>query len=139
MLKSFTVNIDQTTNPATVLISNAVLADKPLLADKDIVFYTKATTTFKLKTGFKSIIQNYGVDKAFAVTVDNQPVYFGIFYPAYLSSIAFGVATIDPILFNDKELEIKFASIVGNSYLPQLDNRNNSQIINTLKETGRVR
>ena len=139
MLKSFTAIIDRTTNPATVSISNAVLADTPFVADTDIEFYTKSTTTFKLKKDIKSIIKNYGVDKAFAVTVNNQAVFFGVFYPAYLSSIAFGVATIDPIIFHDNELKIQFATIDGNSYLLQLDKRNDSRITNSLKASGRLR
>ena len=139
MLTSFTANVDRTTNPATISIVNAALADTPLVADNDIESYTKLTTTFKLKKDIKSIIQNYGADKAFAVTVNKQPVYFGIFHPAYLSSIAFGVASIDPILFIDNELKIQFATIEGNNYLLQPDKRNDSQITNTLRATGRVR
>ena len=139
MLTSFTANVDRTTNPATISIVNAVLADTPLVADNDIEFYTKLTTTFKLKKDIKSIIQNYGADKTFAVTVNKQPLYFGIFHPAYLSSIAFGVASIDPILFIDNELKIQFATIEGNNYLLQPDKRNDSQITNTLRATGRVR
>ncbi len=139
MPKSFTVNVDQTTSPATVSISNAVLADTPLVTDKEIEFYKKSTTTFKLRKNIKPIIQNYGADKAFAVSVNNQPVYFGQFHPAYLSSIAFGLATIDPILFSDNALKIQFPTVDGNSYLLQLNKRNDSRIINTLKATGRVR
>lgn len=139
MLKSFRVNVDRTTNPATISISNAVLSDTPLVADNDIEFYIKYTTTFKLKKALKTIIQNYGPDKSFAVTVDKQPIYFGTFHPAYLSSIVFGVATIDPILFSDNELKIQFATITGNSYLLQFDKRNNSEIINSLNSIGRAR
>lgn len=139
MLKSFTATIDRTTNLATVSILNAVLADTPFIADADIEFYTKSTTTFKLKKDIKSIIKNYGADKAFAVTVNNHAVYFGVFHPAYLSSIAFGVATIDPILFSDNELKIQFATIDGNSYLLQLDKRNDSRITNSLKASRRLR
>lgn len=139
MLKSFTANVDVTTTPATVSISNAVLADAPLIADKDIKFYTKSTTTFELKKDIKSIIKNYGADKAFAVTVNNQPIYLGVFHPGYLSFIAFGVATIDPIPSSDNELNIQFATIEGNTFLLQLDKRNDNQIINSLKATGRVR
>ena len=139
LLKSFTTTIDRTTNPATVSISNAVLADTPLVANTDIEYYTKSTTTFKLKKDIKSIIKDYGADKAFAVAVNNEAIYFGAFHPAYLSSIAFGFATIDPILFSDNELKIQFATIDGNSYLLQLDKRNDSRITNSLKASGRLR
>ena len=139
LLKSFTSTIDQSTTPATVSITNAVLDDTPLVSDQDIKFYTKATTTFTLRKDVQTIIKSYGPDKAFAVTVDNQMVYYGKFHPFYLSSITFGVATIAPDLSNNNELKIDFVTIVGNSFLHQLDKRNGSQIINTLKATNRLR
>ena len=79
MLQSFSININQTTSPATHTISNAVFADTPLITDQDIEFYTKSTTTFKLRKDIQPIIMNYGADKAFAVTVDKQPVYLESF------------------------------------------------------------
>ncbi len=139
LLKSFTKSIDQSTYPGTVSISNAVLDDTPLVADADIKFYRKSTTTFKLKKDIRSIINNYGADKAFAVTVNNEVIYFGVFHPAYLSSIAFGVATIDPILFIDNELIIQFVSADGYSDLLELDKRNDSRITNSFKESGRLK
>jgi hypothetical protein len=139
MLQSFSLNINQATNPATISISNAVLAETPLVADHDIRSYTRSTTTFNLKKDIKSIIKNYGPDKAFAVTVDKQVVYYGKFHPAYLSSITFGLATIDPIFYSNNELKIQFASIDRNSNLQQLDKRNDTLIINALSATGRLR
>ena len=139
MLQSFSLNINQATNPATISISNAVLAETPLVADHDIRSYTRSTTTFNLRKDIKSTIQNYGPDKAFAVTVDKQVVYYGKFHPAYLSSITFGLATIDPIFYSNNELKIHFAAIDGNSNLQQLDKRNDTLIINALSATGRLR
>jgi hypothetical protein len=139
LLKSFTSGVDQSTTPATVSITNAVLDDTPLVTDQDIQFYTKATTTFTLRKDIQTTIQNYGPDKAFVVTVDNQPVYYGKFHPLYLSSMAFGVATIAPSFYNNSELKIDFTIIEGNSLLQQLDKRNDSRIINTLKATNRLR
>lgn len=139
LLKSYTETINQTTTPATLSLSNAVLDDAPFVADEDIRYYKKSTTTFTLKKNIKPIIHDYGADKAFAITVDKQPVYFGKFHPAYLSSIQFGVATIDPVLFSDNELTIQFAMITGSSDLQQLDKRNDSRIINALKASGRLK
>lgn len=139
LLKSFAVNVDQTTTPFTISVVNAVLADAPLVANKDIAYYTKATRTFKLKRDIKAVIQNYGPDKAFTVTVDGQPVYYGAFHPGYLSSIVFGLAMIDPILLNDRNLPIQFATIDGNSFLLQLDKRNDERILNALRATRRLR
>lgn len=139
LLKSFTTTVDQSTTPATISVTNAVLDDTPLVSDQDIKGYVKATTTFVLRRDIQTVIQNYGLDKAFAVTVDKQPVYYGQFHPLYLSSITFGLATISPLLFNNHELQIDFATIEGNSILQQLDKRNDSRIIDALKTTNRLR
>ncbi|TDH23509.1 hypothetical protein EXU57_17050 [Segetibacter sp. 3557_3] len=139
LLKSFTSAVDTTTKPVTVAITNPVLDDTPLVADEDIRFYTRGTNTFTLRKDIKTVIQHYGPDKAFAVTVDNQPVYLGKFHPLYLSSMTFGVATIAPEINNNKELKIDFITIEGNSFLQQLDKRNDSRIINTLKASNRLR
>lgn len=139
VLKSYTVNVNQSTNPFTLSISNAILQEIPLVADKDISFYHKASATFKLKKDIKSIIKNYGSDHAFAVTVDGEPIYYGKFHPAFLSSMVFGLPTIDPILFRNNELEIKYVTIDGIPDLLQYDKRNDSRIIKTLEATNRLR
>lgn len=137
VLKSFTSTVDLSTNPVTFLITNAVLENTAWVADRDILFYKRATTSFILRKKTQLNLQNYGPDKAFAVTVDDQPVYYGRFHPAYLSSISFGVATISSALNN--ELKIDFPSIEGNLFLQQLDKRNDSRLINSLKATNRLR
>ena len=139
LLKSFTSTVDQSTTPATNSITNAVLDDTPLVADHDIIFYTRAAATFTLGKDIQTVIQNYGSDKAFAVTVDNQPVYYGAFRPLYLSSITFGVATIYPLLYKNNELKIDFPTIQDNNYMQQLDKRNDTRLINALKGTNRLR
>lgn len=139
MLTSHTSSIDRTTFPVTVAISNAVLADTPLVTEKDIVFYMPSTTTFYLDKDIRHTIRNYGPDKAFAVTVGNEVVYYGKFHPLYLSSITFGMATISPPLLNGNELRIDFVTLTGSSSLLQLDKRNDSRIIYALKATGRLR
>ncbi|MGN6617778.1 MAG: hypothetical protein ACTHJ5_11445 [Ilyomonas sp.] len=139
MLNSFTRTINQSTNPATISITDAVLADTPLVADEDIRFYTKSTATFKLKKDIKAIIQNYGPDKGFAVTVNKHPVYFGLFHPLYMSSIAYGVVTVSPESFTKNELKIQFAGMDGSFDLQQLDKRNDELLINSLKVSGRLR
>lgn len=139
LLKSFTATIDPATTPAVVSINNAVLDNTPLVADGDIAYYSRSTTTFTLRKNIQATIQDFGPDKAFAVTVDRQPVYYGRFHPLYLSSITFGVATIAPFLSDSKNLKIDFANFTGSSWLLQLDKRNDPQIINRLRATGQLR
>jgi hypothetical protein len=138
-LKTFELNVNQTATPATLVITNAVPEDKPIVSDNDIEYYTKSTSEFKLNKDISSITKTYGRDKAFVVTVNKQPVYYGVFHPAYLSSMSLGVATIDPILFDGKNLKVQFIKIEGNSLLQKLDKRNDSRITNSLKSTGRLR
>ena len=139
MLKSFTVNTNQSTPPGITTISNAVLEAAPLVSDNDIAYYTQATTTFKLKKDIKSIIKDYGADKAFAVTVNGKAVYYGLFHPAYLSSLVIGLATIDPFLYNEKELTVQFVEIEDNVDLQKLDKRNDESIITAFSSSGRLR
>ena len=135
MLKSFTTSINRTTSPGAISISNAILADTTLVADSEIESYTQSTTTFKLRKDISSIIRNYSTNKAFAVTVDNKPVYYGLFHPGYLSSITFGLATIDPL---NQQLRINFTSN-GSSDMLRLDKRNDSRIINSLRKSQRLK
>lgn len=139
LLHSFTTVVDQSTIPATVSIQNPVLESRPLVADKDIELYAKATSTFILHKDIQSIIQDFNSDKAFAVTVDNEPVYYGKFHPLHLSSILFGVATITPMADRNDALHIGFATFDGSTFLQQLDKRNDSRIMQALDETGRLR
>ena len=139
MLKSFTAGIDESTVPVTNTISNAVLEATPLVSDNDIEYYIQATTTFKLKKDIESIIQDYGPDKAFAVTVNGKPVYYGFFHPAYLSSLTIGLATIDPFLYDNKDLTVQFVEIEDNPELKDLDKRNDKSIIAVFSGSGRLR
>jgi hypothetical protein len=138
MLKSFATGIDQSYTPPVNTITNAVLESTPLISDADIISYSKDSRTFTLRRDVKNIIQNYGPDKAFAIAVDNQVIYYGAFHPAYLSSLRFGLATIDPILISNKELKIDFVNITG-LYIHPLDKRNDDQLLHALKITGRLK
>lgn len=139
-LKSFTIQPDQTTSPATLLLKDAVLSDTILVADKDIISYTQSSATFSLKNNIAPIIKDYTGNQGFAITVNKNPIYFGIFHPAYLSSMVIGIPTIDPIFYDiKKELTMNYILITGNTYLSQIDKRNDSQIIDALKQSGRLR
>lgn len=138
LLKSFTAGVDQSATPAVNTIANAVLEDAPLVSDDNILFYVQDSHTFLLRKDIKGIIQNYGPDKAFAVTVDGEVVYYGSFHPAYLSSMKVGLATIDPILVNNRELRIDFVNLTG-TFVHQLDKRNDKRIVDALKATGRLK
>jgi hypothetical protein len=139
LLRSFTVQTNSSHNPPLLSITGAVLEESPLVADGDIAYYNQATATFHLRKDIPSVIRSYGGDKAFAVTVDGKPVYYGRFHPSYLSSITFGLATIDPIFISGRELPVRFQSLQGSPALELLDLRNDKRLMDALKASGRLR
>ena len=139
LLQSFTKTINQATMPATVVMTNSKLSPSPLVADNDIARYNPASKTFLVKKDLRPLLKNLGPDKGFAVTVDKEPVYVGLFHPSYMSSLVFGLATIDPLSFHENELKIHYVDLVGDPVLQQLDKRNHERLIRALKETGRLR
>lgn len=140
MLKSFTSRNDTSVKPFVVNIENVVLEDQPLVTNTDILYYNQSTFTYKLDRNIQSRIANYGADKAFAVVVDGDPVYYGKFHPAYMSSIAFGIATIDPILLlNNNELTMRYVGVPNEPAFNLFDKRNDGRIIRALKNTDRLR
>lgn len=139
LLKSWTQEINSTTNPGLLTISNAVLEDRPLVSDPEIKTYDHSSTSFQLYSEIKPVIAAFGPEKAFAVTLNGTPVYYGKFHPAYLSSTVIGVATIDPLLSGDYELPLRFIHIQGNAELASLDKRNHPAIIESFRRSGRLR
>lgn len=139
LLQSFNRTVDLSVAPGVTQISNAVLAGSPLVADKDIAWYSAVNKTFGLKKDISSQLKDYGPDKAFAVTVNGEPVYYGVFHPAYLSSIVFGIATIDPFWVTGKELPIRYTLYDNNPALQRLDKRNEARLLAALQQSGRLR
>jgi hypothetical protein len=143
LLTSFKINRDPlftSLTPYTPFITDAVLASTPIVNDRDIRYYRQSDHIFKLKRSIKEDIRNYGASTGFAVTVDKDPVYYGMFHPAYLSSITFGLATIDPIIFvNEDELRLSYVGMTGDPQMAQLDKRNDSRLLSALRATDRLR
>jgi hypothetical protein len=139
LLKSFSISTNQATAPHTLVISNPVLSETPFVEDGYIRSYSTSDRTFQLTTNIGDAIKDYGADKAFAVTVNRQPVYYGLFHPGYLSSLPFGVAMIDPILSFNNQIRVDYVLINGMPDLVALDKRNDSLLINSLRSSGRLR
>jgi len=126
--------------PYAVSIKDARLEKKPLVANGDIEYYEQAAFLFKLKKNIKPLIKDFSGDRGFAVTVNNETVYYGVFHPAFLSSLTFGVATIDPFaLTTESSVTMQYLNYDNNVQLAQLDKRNDPRILNALSATGRLR
>lgn len=139
LLKSFVWSIDSTKTPVVTTITNAVLNNTPLIADADIEYYTKDTYTYTLNKSIESTIRDYGLDKGFAVTVNQRPIYYGRFQPQNPNSFPLGQAVIrNSFLPKDNEVRIDFVNLTG-TYVSELDKRNDIHILNAFKATGRLR
>jgi len=138
LLQSYTTE-NNPSNPSLVSINNAVLEDTPFVRDDEIRYYDQQARSFRIRTNIKQDVQTFGPDKAFAVTVNDDPVYYGRVHPAYLSSITLGIATIDPILTGTNDLPMRYAYIDQMPILQQLDKRNDQRILNAFRATGRLR
>jgi hypothetical protein len=118
-------------------VSNAVLAATPLVTDSDIESYDQSTYTFELSRNINAEIKNFGADKAFAVTVGKQVIYYGVFQPSFLSSLRVGIALIDP-LSTQTDIRIGFVNITG-TIIHLKDKRNDSRLLFALQESGRLK
>jgi len=139
LLESFSTVLNPA-SPYAISITGARLEKQPLVANSDIEYYEQAQYLFKLKKNIKPLIKDFSGDRGFAVTVNNETVYYGVFHPAFLSSITFGVTTIDPLSFTtESSVSLQYANYDNNTQLAQLDKRNDPRILNALSATGRLR
>ena len=139
LLKSFAI-VSSATIPEAVTITDAKLEKTPLVADSDIEYYKQSEWLFKLKKNIRPLIQNFSSDNGFAVMVNNHVVYYGIFHPEFLSSITFGLATIDPFTFTtESSVSMQYANFNNNPQLTQLDKRNDPRLLAAMASSGRLR
>ena len=73
-------------NKCQVDASRSTIEDIPLVTNQDIIEYAKTNYEFKLTDGGIQKLQTLKTRNAFAVTVDKQVIYYGIYMPDYLSS-----------------------------------------------------
>lgn len=138
-LQSFARTVDASAAPAITRYTNLTLSAVPLLADKDIAGYNPTSTTFYLRKNIEPVIRDFGPDKAFAVTVNKEIIYVGEFRPAYLSSVVFGIATINPAFAQDRQLKIDYIRIDNRPDAAALDKRNDKRLLDALIKSGRLR
>jgi len=139
LLESFS-RVSNPVSPYAISITDARLEKQPLVRNGDIDYYEQAQYLFKLKKNIKPLIKDFSGDRGFAVTVNNETVYYGVFHPAFLSSLTFGVATIDPFaLTTESSVTMQYLNFDNNVQLAQLDKRNDPRILNALSATGRLR
>ena len=118
------------------------LKSEPLLAYDDIVAYHRADFAFIVsddkKTELTGILKDVAV-QAFAVTVDKEVIYWGYFWPAYMSMMCYWV-TIDPLFVfaTDNEIPVELAYPTSEYTLLNHDPRNDPRILGVFKRDGKL-
>ena len=138
LLDSFQYNVDETTVPATVLVADANIGDRPYISNDEIIGYERETNTFLVRSRAAERLTQLNPG-GFVVTVERVPVYFGFIRPPYLSSIIFGSPTISAMQPDPNRIAIDFATVDDAPHLRTLDKRNEPTLLAALAKSGRLR
>ena len=138
LLQSFSRSVDASAGLAITRYNNTTLSPTPLVANSDIVNYSPAKTTFYLKKDIGPVVKDFGPDKAFAVTVNKRIIYVGEFRPAWLSSVVFGIATINPTFVNGRQIPVDYIRLDNRPDLKELDRRNDNRLLQAMLKSGRL-
>jgi hypothetical protein len=121
-------------NPAT-----AVLQNKPLVLNDDILEYSDDEYTFQLKEDAHKKIKALMDRTPFAVTLNKRVVYYGIFKPGFSSSSCDHSITMDA----SWSAAGKISLTLGYPGLMQgvtiTDRRNDPALLLALKQQGKLR
>jgi hypothetical protein len=103
----------------------------PFLVDTDILSYNEKEFTFTLTdAAAKKITVDF--NKKFSLRVGGKDVYNGIFWPLFLSSLPNGIYYAS---FQSGTINAGFA----NNKTGKVDNRNDKDLIDALKNSNRLR
>jgi hypothetical protein len=116
----------------------SVLEDTAFVKNNNIIAYSAANFRFKLSDPSIQKINKFYDGTPFAVTVDKNIIYYGIFKPGFSSSTCDHSITMD-IYFSTNEigLNLGYPGTSPNSVID--DQRNNALLIGTLKKQGKLK
>jgi len=112
--------------------TSAVLADTPLIKNENILGYSQAAYEFMVDSAGSSKVRD--LQGAFAVTVNKQIIYYGIFKPFTSSSSCNQSITISAIS-NKLMVRLGYPTLTG-IYID--DQRNNPILITALQKQGKL-
>lgn len=126
-----------------ILESSIILNDSSLIEYDDITAYDPETHRFFLSTSANQALAKIGSEKlhgrAFALTINREPVYTGYFWAAFSSSICDWV-NIDPLSFASLNfLEVKLGYPWYSPEMQIPDNRNDQILLNILQQDGKLK
>jgi hypothetical protein len=117
----------------------SVLQDTAIIKNQDILEYSQTNYQFKLTDLAIQKVKTFRDFTAFAVTVDKQVIYYGFFKPGFSSSSCAHSITMDLDWTSANKITLKLG------YPGQLqgvtidDERNNSKLVATLSNQGKLK
>jgi hypothetical protein len=119
--------------------ATAVLQEIPVVRNDDIVAYSKKEYTFELTDDAIARANKFTNWYAFAVTVDKQVVYYGIFKPFISSSSCDHSITMNNNLPGGNKISVQLGYPGLMTGITIDDQRNNSKLIAALSAQGKLR
>lgn len=119
--------------------SASLLQDTAVIKNQDILEYSQTNYQFKLTDSSIQKVKTFSDFTPFAVTVDKQVIYYGFFKPSISSSSCDNSITMDLDWTSGNKISLKLG------YPGQLqgvtidDERNNQNLIMTLKSQGKLK
>jgi hypothetical protein len=117
---------------------SATLQTIPFIKNEDIIEYSRINYTYKLTDTSFQKINTVWSGQAFAVTVDKQVIFYGIFKPSISSSSCEHSVTMDFNSQTDHTIILHLGYPNG-SASGTSDQRNNAKILNALRAQGKLR
>jgi hypothetical protein len=116
--------------------STAVLQDTSIIKNQDILAYSRNNYQFKLTKSAIEKVKIFRDFTPFAVTVDRKVIYYGIFKPSFSSSSCDHSITMDLDWVENIFLRLGYPGLPQGVTID--DQRNNSLLIATLKNQGKL-
>jgi hypothetical protein len=118
--------------------STAILQDTVTIGNNDIQRYSISDHTFTLNFLTMQRVKAFRDITPFAVTVDKQVVYYGIFKSMYSSASCDNSITMNDIFSADNKIVMQLGYPGVVQYTTVEDQRNNPKLIATLRSQGKI-
>jgi hypothetical protein len=117
----------------------SVLQDTAIIKNQDILEYSQSNYQFKLTDLAIQKVKTFPDFTSFAVTVDRKVIYYGFFKPSISSSSCDHSITmdLDRTSGNKIDLRLGYPSLMQGVTID--DERNNSKLIATLRNQGKLK
>lgn len=131
-------SFQRTPGKCQVDASTAVLQDTPTIRNADILDYSQGSHEFRLSEAGVEKIKALHDFFAFAITVDRQVIYYGIFKPSFTSSSCDQSITMD--LDQSRKKLLLRLGYPGQSQSSTIEDlRNHPRLLATLKKQGKLK